>query len=506
MKKYNLYKIIGIIILFTIIISYIVPGTIISYGQVSKDSVMPVAFTDTFFNGITSLNVFISTIVYLLSIGFFYAILNKTNKYDDLVNSVARKFARRRSLFIALVVFVFGLMTAVTGQLFASLFALPFFISVIRKLGYGRKAAVASTVGAILLGSAGSLYTYYGNQILSLTITDNLLYKIVLTLVLLLALLAFILVFNRKPEKVELSKEKETKILPIKIIIGILLVLVVLGFVPWGEYFGFTGFDKFLETLQSAKVSGVSIFAAIVGSEIVPFGSFDLHNLALLIFVASIVIAIMYRVKVNEVFNAAAVGTRKAVPYIALLLLANVVFINLYTSGVYYTIVTIFSEKINLFTNTVISGITGLFYPDHAYATQFALSGISYTTSSQGFELGTGIIFQAIYSLVLLISPTSVLVFFGLRYTETSYKEWIKYIWKFFVVIFLVGLVILSIATTGFGVFAIIVTILIIAIVILALINNNKKIIKETKKEVKEEIETKSVKKEVKKETKKSKK
>ena len=186
MKKYNLYKIIGIIILFTIIISYFVPGTIISYGQVSKDTIIPVALTDTFFNGITSLNVFISTIVYLLSIGFFYAILNKTNKYDDLVNSVARKFARRRSLLIALVVFVFGLMTAVTGQLFASLFALPFFISVIRKLGYGRKAAVASTVGAILLGSAGSLYTYYGNQILSLTITDNLLYKIVLTLVLLL--------------------------------------------------------------------------------------------------------------------------------------------------------------------------------------------------------------------------------------------------------------------------------------------------------------------------------
>ena len=501
MKKYNLYKILGIVILFTIIISYIVPGTVISYGQVSKDTIMPVALTDTFFNGLTSLNVFVTTVLYILTVGVFYAILNKTEKYDALVTSVARKFAKRKTLFIALVVFVLGLFSALTGQFFVLLFALPFFISVIRKLGYGKGAAVASTVGAILLGNAGSLYTTYSNQILSLTITDNLLYKIVLTLVLLLALLAFILVFNKKPEKVELSTAKETKVMPIKIIMAILLVLVVLGFVPWSEYFGFTGFDKFLETLQGAKVSNVSIFSAIVGNEIVAFGRFEIHNLALLISIASVVIVIIYRIKFNEVINAIANGIRKAMPYVVILLLANIVFINLYTSGVYYTILTVFSEKLNLFTNTIVSAITGLFYPDHSYATQFALSGVSYTTATKGFELSTAIIFQAIYSLVLLVSPTSVLVFFGLRYTETSYKEWIKYIWKFFIVAFLVGLVILSIATKGFGIFAIIMTILIIGIVIFALLDHNKKLVKEVKKETKEEV-----KEELKKETKKSKK
>ena len=487
MKKYNLFKILGIVILLTVIVSYFVPGTVISYGQVSKDTIIPVALTDTFFNGLTSLSVFISSVVYILAIGIFYAVLAKTEKYDAYVTSTARKFAKRKPLFIALVVFTFGLLTALTGQIFAVLFALPFFISVIRKLGYGKGASIAATVGSILLGSAGSFYTMYSNQILSLTVTDNLLYKIVLTLVLLLALLAFILVFNRKPEKVELGKEKDSKVIPLKVIMGILLVLVVLGFVPWNEYFGFTGFDKFLETLQSAKVSGVSIFSAIVGSEIVAFGAFELHHLALLLLVATIVIAIIYRVKVNEVFNAIAVGIRKSLPYVAILLLANIVFINLYTSGVYYTILTVFSEKLNLFTNTMISVITGLFYPDHAYATQFALSGVSYTTATKGFELSTAIIFQAIYSLVLLVSPTSVLIFFGLRYTETSYKEWIKYIWKFFVVVFLVGLVILSIATKGFGIFAIITTIIIIALVVLALLKNNKRLVKETKEELKKE-------------------
>ena len=497
MKKYNLFKILGIVILFTIIISYFVPGTIISYGQVSKESIAPVTLTDTFFNGLTSLSVFITTIVYLLSVGVFYAILNKTEKYDQYVTAVARKFVRRKSLYIALTVFVVGMLTAITGNMYVSLFALPFFISVIRKLGYGKGAAIASTVGATIIGSAGSLYTYYNNQILSLTVTDNLLYKIVLTLVLLLALVAFILVFNKKPEKVDLGKENLTKVLPLKIIMAALLVFTVLGFVPWAEYFGFDGFTKFLETLQSAKIAGVSIFGAIVGNEIVAFGTFELYHLALLLLVTSVVIAIIYRVKVNEVINAVSVGARKTVPYLAIFLLANIVFINLYTSGVYYTIVTAFSEKVNLFTSTVISSITALFYPDYSYASQFALSGVSYTTVTKGFELPLAIVFQAIYSLVLLVSPTSVLVFFGLRYTDVSYKNWIKYIWKFFVIVFLVALVILSIATKGFGLFAIIGTILVIAIVILALVDHNKKLVKETKKEVKEEL---------KKETKKSKK
>ena len=504
MKKNNLIKILGIVILFTVIISYFVPGTIISYGQVSKDSILPVALTDTFFNGMTSLNVFVTTIVYILSIGFFYAILEKTKKYDSYVTSVAKKFNKRKTLFIALVVFVLGLLSAITGNMFAALFAIPFFISVIRKLGYGKGASIASTIGAVIIGSAGSLNTYYSNQILSLTVTDNLLYKIVLTLVLLLALLAFILVFNRKPEKVDLSKEDTSKVLPLKIIMGIILVLVVLGFVPWSGYFEFDGFNKFLETLQSAKVSGVSIFNAIVGNEIVAFGTFDLHNLALLLVVSSIVIAIIYKVKLDEVIDAIASGFKKSIPYLAILLLANIVFINLYTSGVYYTFLTAFSEKINLFTSTVISAVTSVFYADYSYASQFALSGISYTTSTKGFELALAIIFQAIYSLVLLVSPTSVLVFFGLRYTETSYKDWMKYIWKFFVIIFLVALVILSIATKGFGLFAIIGTIIIIVLVVLALLNHNKKLIKEEEKETKEEIKTKEVKKEVKKETKKT--
>ena len=487
MKKYNLYKILGIVILFTVIISYFVPGTIISYGQVSRDTIIPVTLADTFFNGLTSLSVFMSTIVYLLSIGLFYAILGKTDKYDNYITCVARKFARRKSLYIVLSVFVLGLMSAVTGNMYAALFALPFFISVIRKLGYGKGATIAATFGATIIGSAASLYTYYSNQMLSLTVTDNLLYKIVLLLVLLLALVAFILVFNKRPEKVDLGKEKYSKVLPLKIIMAVLLVLVVLGFVPWAQYFGFDGFTKFLETMQSAKVANVSIFNSIVGNEIAAFGTFELYHFALVLVVASIIIAIIYKVKVDSFIAAVGSGIRKSMPYIVILLVANIVFINLYTSGVYYTFLTAFSEKINLFTGSVISFVTGIFYPDYTYASQFALSGISYTTKSTGIEASIALIFQAIYSLVLLVSPTSVLVFFGLRYTDVSYKEWIKYIWKFFVIVFLVSLVILSIATKGFGLFAIIGTIIVIALVILALLDHNKKLVKEVKEETKKE-------------------
>ena len=52
------------------------------------------------------------------------------------------------------------------------------------------------------------------------------------------------------------------------------------------------------------------------------------------------------------------------------------------------------------------------------------------------------VIFPAINGFVQMIAPTSVILLAGLSYTNLSYKEWIKYIWKF-MLIFLVALLII---------------------------------------------------------------
>ena len=85
----KVYKILAVAILATMALSYMIPGTTMSYGTVEKGTIIPEPFADVFTNGITSISAFLTAFVYILVIGVFYAVLKKTNKYEALVNNTA---------------------------------------------------------------------------------------------------------------------------------------------------------------------------------------------------------------------------------------------------------------------------------------------------------------------------------------------------------------------------------------------------------------------------------
>lgn len=500
MKKYNVFKVLSIVIILTMVLSYFIPGTTMTYGSVAKGTVSPIPFVDAFTNGITSLSAFLTLFIYVLFVGIFYAVLNKTNKYETLVNNTAASFNKNKSAFLVLVMFVLGLITMFTGEIYAMLVFVPFLISVIRKLGYDKKASIVSTIGAILIGNAGSLYTNYANQMLSLTINDNVLTKVVVTLVGLVALVAFILLFNKKPEKTkELVKNKESKMLPIYISFIVVFVILVLGFVNWNQYFNFNGFNEFLDTLRKGQIANVSVFNAIIGQNVVAFGNFQPYHVAIVLSIVSFIYALVYRIKLNDLFDSVAEGLKKSFPYAVIVVLSELVLVNTYTSGIFFTIVTSFTKKtVNLFTGTIVSAIGAILLPDYSYGTQFTFSAISSTTATN-YQSLVQIVFQAVYNMFLLISPTSILLLFGLKYTGVTYKEWIKYICKYFVVLFVTILVVISVLVNGLNVVSIIALILLVAALVLIFylrFNNTKKVsIKKEVKEVKEETKKEPVKK-----------
>ena len=56
-------------------------------------------------------------------------------------------------------------------------------------------------------------------------------------------------------------------------------------------------------------------------------------------------------------------------------------------------------------------------------------------------------IIQTMYSLVMVIAPTSIFLIAGLSYLDIPYKEWVKYIWKLLLAIFGIIVVIAFIIT-----------------------------------------------------------
>ena len=490
MKKYNIFKVLTIVIILSMVLSYFIPGSSISYAGLEKGTIIPVTFANLFNNGITTVSALITTIIWILVIGVFYFVLKKTGKYETLVENTASVFDTNRGLFVVITVFVLGLVTLFSGDLLPMLIFVPFLYDVLGKLGFGKLSGILATIGSIILGFSGSTYTYYINQYMSLTVKDNLTAKITIGLVGLVSIVAFILVFNKnKKLNGEVRKSTMKKMLPLYITFILLFVFLVLGFVNWNAYFGFKGFETFLENLREAKVSNVSIFDAVFGNTIVPFGQWQTYNYGVLVMFATVVLALIYRLKINDFFEAFGEGLKKAFPYAIIVTLANLVLVNVYTSGIFYTIsMAITGKTIDLFTSSVTSMLSAIAYPDYGYSAQFTLTSLMGSTATD-YQALFAITYQAIYSLFLLISPTSVLLLFALYKTDTRYIDWIKYIAKYFLVLLLVDLLVIAIFLKAFSSGAVIFMLAILVVLaFIIVVSRTKKTPKE--KEVKEEKKT----------------
>ena len=148
-EKYNILRVLFAVVLLTMVLSYLIPGkNYSSYTGKLESGYAPISISDMFLNGITAMNVSLVTIAYLFAVSLFYVVLKKTNKYEVIVNNVAATFKKNKSLFIVLTVFVLGLTSLFTGQLFIMIVFIPFLISVIRKLGYSKEIAI-TTAGKV---------------------------------------------------------------------------------------------------------------------------------------------------------------------------------------------------------------------------------------------------------------------------------------------------------------------------------------------------------------------
>lgn len=497
MKKNNVFKVLLIAILATIVVSFLIPSSTVGYTTtgIEKGTINPINFVDSISNGLTSLSVFVSAFVYILCIGVFYAVLKKSGKYDVVINNTACKFKNNKGLFLVISILTLGLLTAVIGDILPMLVLVPAFIDIAKKLGYDSKKSIASTVGAIILGSTGSLYTNYLNQILQVTVSTSIITKVILLVISLGSLIAFVLV-GKKAEDVTLETKEDRKALPISIVFDVVLFLIVLGMVPWNGYFGFEGFANFHQTITEFTVYDVSLFNAIIGSTLSAFGEWSIYTISIVLVISSIVLALIYKIKIDGLLESISKGIGVALPYALIIIISNMVLVGVYNSGFFTTVIASLSEmKDTVLSSTTLSALSSVVYPDYTYATQFTLSTMTYVITDTAVYVVIAVIFQTIYSLFLLVSPTSILVLMGLHYESVSYKEWIKYIYKYFlgllIVFFMIMMIVGSkyVTTISYVVFAILIVILVLFIV---LCKNKKEEVKEEKREVKKEMPKKT--------------
>ena len=513
------------------ILSWIIPVGTYTNGELTTNGIDAVGIFDLFGIPIQTLLVFVLYVIVFAVIGGLYGVMEKTGALDKLVEKLSGKFTGKEKAFLIITVIFYIVASSVTGLIVPLFVLVPLSAMVLFKLGFNKITALASTVGAMLLGSAASTLGFnvsgYTKNLLALDMTNQIVAKIVLLVIITIALIIFILKFSNKnaktkalkvedkPKKIETKEKKaavkaETKapakktttkkeaakkattksatkkpaskttkktskkstkamavakpvkkvnakkgisVIPLVVIFALMLIVSLAGMYNWYYAFDINVFNDIYDSIIDIKIGDFAIFEHLL-SGISQMGYWGNTEFSILMVIAAILLAWIYRLSLNEFVESFIAGVKKMMPTAIYAGLASVVLYVLYQasySGTGTLVDTMFAKTFGLtedfnVVTTAITALYGSFFYNDLY---YLLVGVSpFLTSFDASALSVaGLLIQSVYAVGMLIFPTSVILIAGLSFFDVSFKQWFKYIWKFALLIFLIIVLVCCILT-----------------------------------------------------------
>lgn len=241
--------------------------------------------------------------------------------------------------------------------------------------------------------------------------------------------------------------DSKHKIWPVVVGFILLFVIVILAVIPWSSAFGLEAFTKASSAVSEFELFGFPIFGKLLGT-FNAFGEWGVTDFFLVMAVIILLLAVIYRVKLNDLFDGFAKGVKKAlVPAFVVLLVYTILVMTTYHPfqlAIYKVILGI-TDGFNIVTTTFATMLAGLFNADVAYTMQAIVPYFAGTVTNADIYPIAGILFQSVYGLTMLVAPTSAILVTVLSYLGITFKEWFKAIWKLLVEFLVVLLIIFTI-------------------------------------------------------------
>lgn len=468
-EKHDLLKIALLVVLITIVLTWIIPAGSLSGGTYIKAGLTRQGLSDILLSGVYSANFFIQQLMFILFVGIFYGVITHISGYKALVNKIANKLKGKEKAFVLISSLLITLLTSFLTQTYAILIFIPFIINIASKLNIDKITAFLCTFGSMLIGILGATYgsegfiyfVNYLNYYQAVSITEELAVRFGILA------LAFIL-FNfftirhmnkvasskKNDEKVEdlffveEEKSKKVKVWPMALFLIVIAVFAILGYVNWSENFDINIFTKFHTWLTELSVGDYTILSYILGKNATAFGAWDLYTITIVMAIVLLLSIIIYGMKFDDVLDHAIEGIKKVIKPLMLLLLVYIVFVIVYWAPFTVTIcnwITNFADGFNPFLATISAAVSSFFHIDFGFA-GYALGDILTTTYGSSSGIGM-VIYVAINGLVQFVAPTSAIMLIGLSYLDIPYKKWMKHIWKFALIMLALLLVIFALLT-----------------------------------------------------------
>lgn len=219
MKKHNLFKVLGITFFAVLVLTWIIPAGSYSNGEFVEAGTAPLGFFDLARTPLIAIANLIQYGILFALIGGLYGVLAKTEVYLPMVDKIVNKWKGKEKRFLALLTVIFTIVSAVTGLDLFLLVLTPFIASIVIGLGCDKISAMLVTIGSIIIGKIGSIYStsisFYSNQYLGLENNTDIWVKVVICFVVTALYTLFVVSRSKKAlvvvEKETIEEEKVVK-------------------------------------------------------------------------------------------------------------------------------------------------------------------------------------------------------------------------------------------------------------------------------------------------------
>lgn len=458
MKKHSLTKILGILLLLLIVVSYILPGRQEAVSRIGIADLLLYYFSIVLQN-------FSYIILFALAVGGFYGVLNKTSSYKKLLDSIVTKVKPLGKKFIYITIILFAIVASMTGITIPLFVFVPFVVSIILLLGYDKLVALSATIASIVIGYIGGVFvsfvnpnTYGTNTYEEFVGLESKFANTFPKLLLLFTGIALLIYYvskhikavEDKKVKYELNDDsellisevkgtyKDIKTWPLIIVLVFMFIILVIGMIPWKELFNITVFSDFHTWLTGLSIKKFNIIPNIISSGLPALGEWTASGnpmavyvyISMLIVFVTLLIALINKVKMNDVMDNFIEGSKKMLPTVIVITIAYTVLVCAFNNGFLETLITKYG-KFNYGLSAIFAFLGCILHVDTTWIAAGSFSPIVNLITDESVYSSVAILLQGIYGIALLVGPTSLILILGLSYFDVPYTTWMKYIWRF---------------------------------------------------------------------------
>lgn len=418
----------------------------------------------------------IQVALFILVIGGFLGVVNKTGALNQGINSIVHRYHGREKKLIPILMILFAIGGSTYGMGEETIAFYPLLIPVMMGVGFDSIVAVAIALVGTQIGCLASTVNPFATGVASdslhISMGDGLVSRLLLLVILVALSVWYVWSYAAKiekdPKKSVVYDQREADMIRFDIknfkqnpdplttrqkavlwLFAATFVIMIVGLVPWTSLNShWTGFDAFLKWLK-----GVPFLGNLIGQDATALGTWYFNEITMLFLLMSVIIMWVYHMPESDYIDAFMKGMGEFISVAMIVCVARGIQVIMDSGMITDTILYWGEMSLSKLSRSVFIIITYIFYIPMSFlipstsGLAAATMGIIGPIGKFAHVTGSAVItaYQAASGWVNLITPTSAIVMGALTIAHVNISTWWKWIAKLMLYIFIVTCVFLGI-------------------------------------------------------------